>query len=362
MPEMHSHAIVSAVGAAIALFLLAGGAVALSAGDAGAKACSASVYEQLRTPSGTKASPVEISCDVTLDAKDVIARPIAFSGARASGITFDCRGGTLGTPDMPISHRRPTVMIRSLQARDGSWSVPKAITVKNCTIIGNMRLAGLGLNGQAEKVRQSSLEPGHTARAQAAAPTAIVLDNLDVVALGTLPLYLGPGVTKVTVSGSRFRGETTATALYLDAESAENRIIGNRFAVRTTRREQVAVDGSARNVISGNVFEDAVNGGIFLYRNAGEGGTIRHQPPQYNRIEGNRFRYEGMVRPRPAIWLNQRNGRTTHRLSAPDLPLGSSLDPRDLARHNVVRGNRISGGWKGLIRNTDPSNEIVGND
>ena len=199
-------------------------------------------------------------------------------------------------------------------------------------------------------------------KAQAAAPTAIVLDNLDVVALGALPLYLGPGVTKVTVSGSRFRGETTATALYLDAESAENRIIGNRFAVRTTRREQVAVDGSARNVISGNVFEDAVNGGIFLYRNAGEGGTIRHQPPQYNRIEGNRFHYEGMVRPRPAIWLNQRNGRTIHRLSAPDLPLGSSLDPRDLARHNVVRGNRISGGWKGLIRNTDPSNEIVGND
>ena len=362
MPETHSHAIRSLVGAGIALFLLAAGAVALSAGSAEAKACPASVYQQLRSPPGAKASPVEVSCDVTLDPKDVIARPIAFSGAKASGITFDCRGGTLGTPDMPISHRRPTVMIRSLQARDGSWSVPKAITVKNCTVIGNMRLAGLGLNGQAEQVRRSSLTSGHTARAQAAAPTAIVLDNLNVVARGTLPLYLGPGVTGVTVSGSRFRGETTATALYLDAESAENRIIGNRFAVKTTRREQVAVDGSARNVISGNIFEDAVNGGIFLYRNAGEGGTIRHQPPQYNRIEGNRFHYEGMVRPRPAIWLNQRNGRTTHRLSAPDLPLGSSLDPRDLAKYNVVRGNRISGGWKGLIRNTDPTNEIVGND
>ena len=117
-----------------------------------------------------------------------------------------------------------------------------------------------------------------------------------------------------------------------DAESSENRIIGNRFAVKTTRREQIAVDGSAGNLISGNVFEDAINGGIFLYRNAGEGGTIRHQPPQHNRIEGNHFRYEGLVRPRPAVWLNQRNGRTTHRLSAPDLPLGSSLDPRDLAR------------------------------
>ncbi|MBW8282871.1 MAG: right-handed parallel beta-helix repeat-containing protein [Rhizobium sp.] len=359
---MRSQAIVSSLAAGVALFLLSGGPGVLSAREAQAKACPASVYEQLRKPSSLKAGAVEITCDVTLDPKDVIARPIAFSGARASGVAFDCRGATLGTPDMAISHRRPTVMIRSLQARDGSWSVPKAITVKNCTIIGNMRLAGLGLNGQSEPVRRSSLKQGHTARAQAAAPTAIVLDNLDVVARGTLPLYLGPGVTGVTVSGSRFRGETTATALYLDAESGENRIIGNRFAVKTTRREQIAVDGSAGNLISGNVFEDAINGGIFLYRNAGEGGTIRHQPPQHNRIEGNRFRYEGMVRPRPAIWLNQRNGRTTHRLSAPDLPLGSSLDPRDLAKYNVVRDNRISGGWKGLIRNTDPTNEIVGND
>lgn len=359
---MHINATFVFIGTGLAMCLLAGVSVLLSARLAEAKDCPAPVYEQLRKPAGPRAGPVEIACDVTLGPKDVIARPIAFSGARASGVTFDCRGGTLGTPEIVISHRRPTVMIRSLLGRDGSWSVPEAITVKNCTIIGNLRLAGLGLNGQAEQVRLSSLKQGHIARTQAAAPTAIVLDNLVIVARGMLPLYLGPGVTKVTVSGSRFRGETTATALYLDAESAENRIIGNRFAVKTTRREQIAVDGSARNVISGNVFEGPVNGGIFLYRNAGEGGTIRHQPPQHNRIEGNRFHYEGMVRPRPAIWLNQRNGRTTHRFSAPDLPLGSSLDPRDLAKFNVVRDNRISGGWKGLIRNTDPTNEIVGND
>ncbi|GEO83705.1 hypothetical protein GCM10007920_39370 [Ciceribacter naphthalenivorans] len=308
------------------------------------------------------ADPVEIVCDLTLGPKDVVARPIAFSGAKASGITLDCRGGTLGTSDMTISYRRPTVLIRSLKGDGGRWSAPRNITVKNCTIIGNLRLVGLGLNGQAEPVRLSSLKPGHTARAQAAAPTAIVLDNLVFIARGTLPLYLGPGVTRVTVNGSRFEGDTTATALYLDAESAENRITGNRFAVKTTRREQIAIDGSAGNVISGNVFEGAVNGGIFLYRNAGEGGTIRHQSPQYNRIEGNRFLYDALIRPRPAIWLNQRNGRTTHRFSAPDLPLGSGLDPRDFAKFNVVRDNRILGGWKGLIRNTDPTNEIVGND
>lgn len=338
------------------------GIVLGSPGPAEARACPAPLYAELRKPADPKARPIEITCDVSLGPKDVIARPIAFSGAKASGTTLDCKGGTLGTADAVIGASRPTVVIRSLKGSDGQWSVPEGVTVRNCKIVGNLRLMGLGPNGQGELVKLSSRRSDHTARAQAAAPRDVLLDNLDFVARGTVPLYLGPGVTRVTVNGSRFRGDAKGTAVYLDAESADNRIIGNRFAVRTKRREQIAIDGSARNIISGNVFENPVNGGIFLYRNAGEGGTIRHQAPQYNRIEGNTFRYEPAGRPRPAIWLNQRNGKTSHRFSDPAFPFGSSLDPRDFAQFNVVRDNRFIGGGRGLIRNTDPTNEIVGND
>lgn len=342
--------------------VLATGFVLCAPAQAEAKACPAPLYAELRKPADPKARPLEIACDVTLGPKDVIARPIAFSGARASRVTLDCKGGTLGTADAVIGASRPTVVIRSLKGGDGQWSVPEGVTVRNCRIVGNLRLMGLGPNGQGELVKLSSRRRDHTARAQAAAPRDILLNNLDFVARGTVPLYLGPGVTKVTVNGSRFRGEAKGTAVYLDAESAENRFTGNLFAMKTTRREQIAVDGSARNVISGNVFENPVNGGIFLYRNAGEGGTIRHQAPQYNVIEGNTFRYEPAGRPRPAIWLNQRNGKTSHRFSDPAFPFGSSLDPRDFAQFNIVRDNRFIGGSRGLIRNTDPTNEIVGND
>lgn len=361
MPKMPCHRIARRARILLAPGLIAAGLFLLGGQPVEARTCPAALYEQLRSAADPKAPPLEIDCDVTLRPGDVVVRPIAFSGAKASGSILDCRGATLGSRTKKVRYDRPTVMIRSLGGAGGGWSVPRSITVKNCTILGNLRLVGMGLNGQAERLRLSSLKAGHTERAQAAAPTAITLDNLDFISEGALPLYLGPGVTRVTVSGSRFSGRTKATALYLDAESAGNRILGNRFAMTTTRREQIAVDGSARNEISGNVFENAINGGIFLYRNAGEGGTIRHQTPEHNRIEGNIFRYDGPIRPRPAIWLNQRDGRTTHRLEAPDLPLGSSLDPRDLARFNIVRGNRIIGGWTGLIRNTDPTNEVVDN-
>lgn len=327
-----------------------------------AVACPPPLYAELRKPADPKARPVEIACDLTLGPKDVITRPIAFSGAKASGVTLDCNGATLGAPGMVVGAGRPTVVIRSLKGGDGRWSVPEGVTVRNCRIHGNLRLMGLGPNGQGELVKLSSRRRDHTARAQAAAPRDVLLDNLDFLARDTVPLYLGPGVTHVTVNGSRFRGEAKGTAVYLDAESAENHFTGNLFAMKTTRREQIAIDGSARNVISGNVFENPVNGGIFLYRNAGEGGTIRHQAPQYNRIEGNTFRYAPGSRPRPAVWLNQRNGKTSLRFSDPAFPFGSSLDPRDFAQFNIVRGNRFIGGGRGLVRNTDPTNEIVGNE
>ena len=362
MPQTPCRRIARSARVLLAPGLIVAGLFLLGGHPAEARACPAALYEQLRRAADPRAGPLEIDCDVTLGPGDTVVRPLAFSGAKASGSVLDCRGATLGSKKIKARYDRPTVMIRSLEGVDGHWSVPRSITVKNCMIVGNLRLAGMGLNGQAERLRLSSLKAGHTERAQAAAPTEIVLDNLDFVSDGALPLYLGPGVTRVTVSGSRFSGRSKATALYLDAESAANRIVGNRFAMTTTRREQIAVDGSARNEISGNIFENAMNGGIFLYRNAGEGGTIRHQAPEHNRIEGNIFRYESMIRPRPAIWLNQRNGRTTHRLEAPDLPLGSSLDPRDLARFNIVRGNHIIGGWTGLIRSTDPTNDVVDND
>jgi hypothetical protein len=304
--------------------------------------------------------PVEMTCDLVLNPNDVVLQPIAFSGAAASGSTLDCRGAILKGG----GEGRRTVLIRSIKRRDGSWDAPRDITIRNCTIEGDLRIQGLGRNGEAEEVRLSSLEAGHTERAQSVAPSGITLSNIHFIAAGSIPLYAAPGVTRMTVKRSRFSGHTTATAIYLDAESANNRIAGNHFDLTTSWREMIAVDGSAHNRIENNTFEDPIKGGIFLYRNCGEGGTIRHQAPQGNVIAGNTFRYSWLLAARPAVWIGSRQGLSVFRaycLSQPDRPFGSSLSIYDHAQNNVVVDNHLPGGTPRLIVDDDENNTVSNN-
>ena len=135
----------------------------------------------------------------------------------------------------------------------------KDVTIRNCNLKGSIRVLGLGMNGEDEKVKESSYKAGHTERAQAAAPSNVLLSNLTIEGVQRVPLYLSPGVTKVTIKNSKFIGNTVSTVIYLDAESAYNTIRNNTFNVEGSAtfrvREVIAVDGSAHNQIIGNTFE-----------------------------------------------------------------------------------------------------------
>ncbi|WP_244477525.1 MULTISPECIES: NosD domain-containing protein [unclassified Rhizobium] len=333
---------------------------AMAAVQPPARACSDKEYAALRQPATQQASSIDLRCSPTLDKSDVIGKRLILSGEKASGITIDCGGATFDGARGSVNFSKPTILIRSIRTKDGGWSAPHDITIRNCTVKGAIRIQGLGTNGQAEDVRLSSFQPDHTQRAQAAAPDNIDLSGISFIADGKIPLYLAPGVTHVTVENSSFTGQTGGTAIYLDAESADNAIVSNSFAVTTKSREQIALDGSARNRISGNRFLDPVNGGIYLYRNCGEGGTIRHQSPQYNEISGNTFSYSkpGAA---PAVWLASRNGARLYCLTAPAAPFGSGLSSKDFAEFNTVTGNTLTGGDASLIRNDDDRNVIEGN-
>ncbi|NKN35151.1 right-handed parallel beta-helix repeat-containing protein [Agrobacterium sp. a22-2] len=337
---------------------------AILAGQAQAAPCGPEVYEHLRAPAGEMPQAVRVACDLDLDPSDVIARKIVFAGEQSSGTTLDCHGATIGTAAMKSGPRAPTIAIRSVPKGRGDaqiWSAPRDITIRNCTIVGSLRLIGLGPNGEAEAVHRSSLTRDHTRNAQNSAPSGIVLDRLKFRATGGIPLYFGPGVTRTSLRNSRFLGTTEKTAIYLDAESAGNNISRNIFAMSSVGRELIAVDGSARNVIANNTFRNPENGGIYVYRNCGEGGTIRHQKPQYNEITGNRFIYKEALTARPAIWLNQRDIGKIFCSPDPKYPFGSSLDSSDQAKHNIVRNNRFEGPWSLRIVNFDDTNRIVGN-
>lgn len=319
--------------------------------------CDPSVIKALLTPIASDPSPVRLTCRATLPQGVVVTRQVLFEGAASSGAALDCSGSTL-TGTEKGGDREPLV-IRSKKTENG-WSRPVGVTVNNCVVDGGVRIIGLGRTGESKYVKLSSMNANHTAFAQASAPQATSLRNLKIRVRGRIALYAGPGSTETSLVKSVIEGTTPGVAIYLDAESAGANIVGNRFDIETKKRELIAIDGSAHNVIKNNRFNTAGNGGIFVYRNCGEGGAIRHQAPQFNQIENNTFNMEGSDQ--PAVWLNSRNGNRNYCFHDPNHPFGSSLSSMDMAKNNIVENNRIFGERGDGVRNSDPSNIVSNND
>ena len=272
-------------------------------------------------------------------------------GSGENGRVIDLQGGWLNEGKLT------EMVIRSKDMEKG-WDVPERITIRNGRIRGSIRIFGLGVNGEAPKVRESSHREGHTARAQAAAPRVILLEDLQIEADHRIPLYLGPGVTRVTVRNCTFTGWSTSTTVYLDAESGGNRIEGCTFDERSGR-EVMAVDGSTTNIITGNRFLQNPFGGIYLYRNCGEGGTVRHQTPHGNVIENNFFNVKDLRSGSYGIWLGSRQGRRSYCEDDAGYPFGSSIDNRDFADHNTVRGNVFQPASDEAVRDDGADNRVM---
>lgn len=256
---------------------------------------------------------------------------VVLSGTAASGTVIDCGGGWFNGGAL-------TELVIQSEKTAAGWERPENITIRNCRIHGAIRIVGLGRNGEAHEVRESSHHEGHTQRAQDSAPTKIRISGVDIEATHVIPLYLAPGVTNVVFEHSRITGWGASTTIYLDCESAGNRITGNTLVMRASR-EVIAVDGSADNVISGNRFENVPFGGICLYRNCGEAGTVRHQTPHGNVIRDNWFDTRTLRPFQSVIHLGSRNGNRAYCWQDGGHPFGSSVDDRDFADDNTVAGN-----------------------
>lgn len=297
-----------------------------------ARACTSAEVRELTIASD---QAYRLRCRAAL-AGMTVRRRVLIEGPEASGATLDCGGGRIEQPGA-AGPRTPTVAIWS--RRDGDdWRPPVGVSVRNCTVVGNIRIWGMGAGGSMRDLLASSRTAGHTRAAQAAAPLNVTLERVRFEATGTIPLYVGPGVTGTRLTGSRFTGRSTSTAIYLDAESRGAEIRGNVFNIRTGR-EQIAVDGSAANRIIGNQFALGGRGGVFLYRNCGEDGVIRHQTPSYNQITDNVFTGASWLRPRTVV-VGSREGRRPYCAADAGYPFGSSVDDGDGATGNRVADNR----------------------
>jgi hypothetical protein len=79
---------------------------------------------------------------------------IEMVGSGISGTVIDLGGGWFneGKPTEPVIRSRRT---------PGGWDVPERITIRNGRLRGAIRVFGMGRNGEASRVRQSSVHEGH---------------------------------------------------------------------------------------------------------------------------------------------------------------------------------------------------------
>jgi hypothetical protein len=306
-----------------------------------ARPCTPAEVAELTASAAPDALPYRLLCRATLGPSDQIRRRILIEGAEASGAGIDCGGGVIGRPGLRTTTTAPTIGVwsRRIPGEPAHWSRPTDVVIRRCVIHGNVRIWGMGAGGAIDDLRRSSRTVGHTARAQAAAPSHVWIEDVTFHATGSIPLYVGPGVTATQVIRARFVGRSDATAVYLDAESARTGITDSDFDI-VTGREQIAVDGSAGNRIAGNRLALRGRGGVFLYRNCGEDGVIRHQPPVNNTITDNVFSGPARFRPRLVV-VGAREGRRSYCDDDAGWPFGSSIDDGDNADGNVVARNII---------------------
>ncbi len=310
--------------------------------------CSEQKMQELLAPASDERPEVALNCQAVLrNNSHQITKKILFKGAAANGALLDCMGSRIAPSSSQGS--KYSITVRSSKLEDGTWSRPVGVVVRNCKIQGSIRVYGMA-PVSSDELKESSRALGHTERMQAAAPQGTRLENLILTAVETTPLYFSTGVTHSVLLNSEIKGKSGSVAVYLDAESSHNTLKGNYIHVESPKREQVAVDGSAHNRIVGNRFASLKNGGIYLYRNCGERGVVRHQPPQHNQIINNIFEYGGKKTGAPSVWVGSRS-TWVQKLKIffglgyckddRGFDFGSSQSNKDHARHNAIAENQV---------------------
>jgi hypothetical protein len=315
-----------------------------------------------RAGSSASERATKVTCNLTLSGADRITKQLVLEGPGASNLTVDCKGATIDGGTGTINAGRDMILIRSSTA-----GRPENVTIKNCHVIGSVHIDSTMWQMYADDAhpdrfadakRRSRENDGYVEWVRNTAPTKISLENVVIEGVSRIPLYITQGVSYFSLINSEVTGFSNSVGVYLDAESTHNTIKNNRIHVVTgprswprKPREQMAIDGSSYNLILDNHFAELDDGGIYLYRNCGEKGVIRHSSPVSNTIVNNVFYYDRYfegndpgLRLDPAIWLGSRDGKGRYSEYCGDdrgEAFGSSASNLDYARYNVVAQNQI---------------------
>lgn len=316
-------------------------AVAPSAWSASAQADCVTSRADLLAAQGNS---VEVCGNITLRSTDRIRKSLHFVGREASHSVVECNGATLDEGDAS----RDMIEVRS-RLSAGSWSRPVGVTLRDCTIKGSVRIYGMGKNGEAPHVVNSSYSADHVQKVRAAAPLRTTFERVVIEGSGRIPLYFSPGVSRSRFIAGEITGDTNSVAVYFGAESHANVIRDSYIHAQPRSRELIAIDASDHNKLINNRFASLNHGGIYLYRNCGEApkepanarGGVRHTTPSHNHIINNSFFYNKYNGEKPAVFLGSRNGNRNYCHKDSEGSHGSAISDLDYAQHNVVAMNQI---------------------
>jgi parallel beta-helix repeat protein len=302
----------------------------------------------------TDASPDNI-CPAKSDiiANTVLDGSCTYTNAfviRRNNVTLDCNGATidgLGQVATGISV-------------DSAGAPLSNVTVQNCTLV-NHTVAGIHVGWDTP---DSLKIPLYThAQIYARTPQYVTIENTRVSNSQGNGIYLGDYVTHATLDGVTVEN-SARVGLYMDSATTQNTVKNSTFRNNGSgdNREGIAIDASAQNTITGNVFQGNALAGITLYKNCWEHHSTdpnsfpRWQHSNQNLINNNQFLDEGI-----GIWIASRQSRNLSGFDCGDPSYYEGIYFLDYAQNNTVSGNVFSNVATGVIVE-DNDNRILNND
>jgi hypothetical protein len=232
------------------------------------------------------------------------------------------------------------------------------VSVQNC-IIRNSNAIGLVIGWQGsdrEKTIRYTREEIYKRT-----PHDIKIINTWVDSAKGAGIFIDDYVSYVTLQNVTVT-RSDAMAVYLEHSSQHITIEHSLFADNGQRkkREALAIDSSALNVVRHNTFRRNRAGSIFLYKNCHEHASFdlkqvkRWQGSDNNLIENNYFEDELV-----GVWVGSRQSVDLRKLRCGDPYYGEKF-VMDKARENTVRDNEFLRVTKGILVEDD-NNAVVMN-
>lgn len=233
------------------------------------------------------------------------------------------------------------------------------ISIKNCVLKNSkFRSIYIGWNySDREKEKNRSSDDIYKST-----PSIIDLYNISIENPGSSGIYIDDYVQNVVMDGVKI-SNAPAMAIYFDHNSRSNILRNSEIsnAGWQSKREAISIDSSSGNIIESNLFENNLNGSIFIYRNCGERfftdetQVLRKMTAKNNIIRNNKFSNN-----RVGIWIASRQSLNQENIGCGIGYYAEGKYALDDAKNNIVQNNYFDGADIAVIVEDD-NNKIMDN-